>query len=175
MEPVTSTPLTLEPLPHPAAPLVPLFPDWVATVAWLGLFALLLALWFWARRRMRPRPAPLPAGPPAPPPPPPPRAGVEARIREIRREGCRTGEFRAGCHALSALMRSHLQGRLGKRLETLAAEEMGPVLGDPVTAGYFLDLELLQFGRDEPGGEAFIGACNRSVEIARAPGPRRLP
>ena len=158
---------TAVPLPPPTAEPRPHRPSWLPDALWLAVFAgtvLLWAGWRWGKARRKSR---SPAGsPPAAPVPAPGRpAGTVENIRAIRDDGLRTGRTREGCHALSQLLRGHLEATSGRKASALTASGLLSAFGAGSPADCFAKLEMLQYGRSDPSAGDFVGLCDRAETL----------
>lgn len=118
---------------------------------------------FDARRRIQPRTAQ--ASPPGPH-----EQGIADAIESIRLRFSRRGLARAGCHALSAALRTHLERRKPIRYSILTAREIGRRLGDTPLTRLLALLSDLQFGRREPARGDLEGLCDLAHEVVSRPG-----
>ena len=159
---------TAVPLPHPTAEPLSHLPSWLPDVLWLAAFAATILLWAgWKWRKARRKKHSQPGRPAAEPVPFAGRpAGTVESIRAIRRDGLRTGHTREGCHALSQVLRAHLEATSGRKATSLTASGLLSVFGAGTPADCFIELELLQYGRNEPSTADFAGLCDRAESLA---------
>ncbi len=159
---------TAFPLPHPTAEPLPHLPSWLPDALWLAVFAVALLLWAgWKWRNARRKSRSQVVQPTAEPTPAPGRpAGTVERIRAIRRDGLRTGRTREGCHALSQVLRSHLEATSGRKGSSLTASGLLAVFGAGTPAECFADLESMQYGRREPPADEFARLCDRAETLS---------
>ena len=126
----------------------------------IGLYA--LAYWLYNRRRR---------------PETPPKVAVRSRgaiveaIQEIRSGYAERKHYRTGCHALSSLMKTHIEEKTGLEIEEMTPGEIDLCLKKNA-AGYFRQLSYLQFSRHNPKRDEFFDICEKSIQIAKA--SRRL-
>jgi hypothetical protein len=151
-------------LPHaPAEPLHIIEPLFLAlTVAAAVALVLLVVfavvrLLLWLKRRLVTTPAI---------PPPPPIRDMDRRIARIRKEHLSSEMYRAGCHSLSALLKTYLEQQTRRPVEEMTLAEIRRRLDHAEANRYFEMLSDLQFRRPPPSRAEFATACKESNRLA---------
>jgi len=91
---------------------------------------------------------------------------ISGKISKIRDEYTGSRDYRQGCHALSAVMKSHIEKRSGLDIEEMTPDEITVSLKG--NAGlYFEDLSELQFRKKNPLKREFVKACETSKKVAK--------
>ena len=137
------------------------------------LLWLLLAflLWRFLRRRGARQPATgTPTTTPAPPPAPDLNE-LERAMRDIRLRSTKTGDYRRGCHELSAYLREYHEKRRGRPATRLTARELVD-LGEAAVGNFFSLLGDLQFGRRLPTHEDLRTAIDLARDVFLKRGSR---
>ena len=153
----------------PAGPLHVL-PLWIYPAGMLLIAAAVLAAVIWilmkiAFRKTRPRPPYRPAAPPATLP-----RDVTGKIRDIRSEHLKSGDYRKGCHVLSAEVKTYLESVTARQVEEMTAREITRCLGESVGL-FFKRLASLQFAEEEPSRKAFTKICDEAISVCGSAAP----
>lgn len=159
---------SIVPLPEPLLEPLPIFslgppiPWWQLLLA--GLIAWGISRWL-RKLKSVPTSAPATALPPVPAAPPLAQMSeFAALLMSLEESFSRTGNFREGCHALAAAIRTHLEKQVGQEVEALTAVEMDKAFEDPRIGRFATELRDAQFGREEPTRDLF----RRLIREARA-------
>lgn len=157
-------------LPHDlTGPLHYFDPAWViaALAVLAGLLGLVLGWWLWRKSRLnrenresvgdaRQRTQAVAPG------------GVSSQIQALKQRFVDRQNYRAGCHALAELLRKHFSRRRRLSLGTLTAREIGDRLGQSGVSSLFELLAELQFRRNAPSHDDFVGICDLASESTGA-------
>ena len=147
----------------PAGPLHVL-PLWIYPAGMLLIAAAVLAAVVWvlmkiAFRKSRPRPVYRAPGP-APTMP----RDITGKIQDIRSEHLKSGDYRKGCHVLSAEVKTYLESVTARQIEEMTAREIARCLGE--SAGkFFRQLASLQFAEEEPSRKSFTKICDEAISV----------
>lgn len=157
------------PLPEPLSEPLPMF-TWGPPVVWwqLALAALLAwAVWRWL---IKPRPV-LPQVPVSGPALPAasvaevPRSDFVTKLFEIERLFLESKDYREGCHALAALVRTYLEKQVNEEVEALTASEISTAFKDPRIGRFATELRDAQYGRESPTRDLFRRLCREAKSL----------
>ncbi len=157
------------PLPEPPADPLHILPpeSLLMLLAAAGMLFLILA-WLVVRRFLRRRP-PSPAGPPPPSPQPldtvPAETGIATRIKALERTFLDSKAFREGCHALAAVVKSHLARSTGLAVEHMTSPEIARAVEDQRIGRFMTYLGRRRYGREEPRRKHLVEACGEAREL----------
>ena len=147
----------------PAGPLH-ILPMWIYPVGMLLVAAAVLAAVVWvlmkiAFRKSGPRPGFRPLAPRARLP-----RDIAGKIKDIRGEHLKSGDYRKGCHVLSAEVKTYLESVTARQIEEMTAREITRCLGESV-GRFFKRLASLQFAEEEPSRKAFTKICDEAIDV----------
>jgi hypothetical protein len=159
---------SIVPLPEPLSGPLPMF-DFGPPISWwqLVLAALVAwATWRWLSKPVKPAaPATVAAPVPAVGAPTVPRSDFVKRLQDLEGRFLGIEDYRAGCHALAELVRTHLEKQVGQEVEALTAVEMTTVFKDPRVGRYATELRDAQFARESPTRELFRRLCREAKQL----------
>lgn len=92
---------------------------------------------------------------------------IKKRITDVKDFYSRSGEFRKGCHVLSALMKSHFEEITGYEIEEMTVSEIKKIFNKKEPYGFFRKLANLQYGIQEPDRDDFLLAIQDARRAAR--------
>lgn len=163
----------LPPLPADLAEPLHILPPWslLALLAAVLTMLLALALLLWRRRAVRQDAAAPPPVPPAPAPEAASPVTLAGAIEALQRRYLKTKAFRDGCHALAQLIKTHLAGVTGLKVEEMTSAEIERAWLDDARPGgarlgrFMTGLALQRYGRAEPRRRHFVAACEEAREL----------
>lgn len=97
-----------------------------------------------------------------------PRGRFLEKVQKLRRHYLRSKDFRAGCHELAGLLRSHFEAKRSQPFSVLTVREIEASIGDTAVSRLFSLLANLQFSRQPPSKSDFEGACDLALEVSKA-------
>jgi hypothetical protein len=74
-------------------------------------------------------------------------------------------EYREGLHEVSEYMKTLIEKRTGFEIEEMTAEEMATAISDKTILDYFIKLEIIQFGKENPNKENLKWAVTKGLDI----------
>jgi hypothetical protein len=157
------------PLPEPLSDPLPMFTMGPPVVWWQLALATLLAWAAW-RWLIKPRPVPprVPASGPAlpvAPAPQVPRSDFVTKLFEIESLFLESKDYREGCHALAALVRTYLEKQVNQEVEALTASEMSTAFKDPRIGRFATELRDAQYARESPTRDLFRRLCREAKAL----------
>jgi hypothetical protein len=158
---------SIVPLPEPLSEPLQMF-TLGPPVSWWQLALAAVITWVFWRWLLKPRPVPAPvAAPPLPAVAPLPVQRSEFVTKLYALEGLylESKDYREGCHALAALVRTYLEKQVGQEVEALTAVEMSTAFKDPRIGRFATELRDTQFARENPTRDLFRRLCREAKQL----------